>query len=496
MDMHRFLAFDLGAESGRAMLGTLENGRLRVEELHRFANETITIAGHLHWNILKLFDELKKGLELATAADILPPLESVGIDTWGVDFGLLDAEGQLLELPYSYRDRRTEGMMETFFQRVPRERVYELTGIQFMPLNTLFQLFSMALNEAETLKKAAHLLFMPDLLNFLFCGEKRSEFTFATTSQLFNPLKGEWENELLRALGVNRSLMQEIVQPGTLLGRLRSDVCRQTGCERLPLVAVASHDTASAVAAVPAEGDDWVYISSGTWSLMGIEVSRPIITEASLARNFTNEGGVGQTFRFLKNITGLWLLQGCCKSWQREFGYSYDDLLTLAETAPPFRYFVNPNHLVFLNPEDMVAAIQEYCRLTRQGIPCEPAEIVRCVLESLAFTYRRVLDELSAICGHPLRRIHIIGGGSRNRILCQLTADATGLPVRAGPREATAAGNILVQAMVLGYLSSVGRIREVVRQSFAPVPYEPLRLPSGAEWERAYARFREISERI
>ena len=488
MTKHQFLAFDLGAESGRSIAGILENGFLQVRHLQRFANEVVTIQGHLHWNALGLFGEIKRGMK-AFVAEFGASPTSLAVDTWGVDFALLDRDGRLIELPFSYRDSRTQGMMEEFFKLIPRHRVYELTGIQFLPLNTLFQIFSMVRTESPALKQANALLFMPDLINFLLCAAKKTEFTFATTSQLFNPLRRQWDEELFTALGVSREIMQPIVEPGTVLGGLANAVCRETGMDSVPVIATASHDTASAVAAVPAHGDDWIYISSGTWSLMGIEIDRPLLSEDALRFNFTNEGGVGNTFRFLKNIMGLWLLQACRKDWNRHHSYTYEELMAMAENAAPFRFFVDPDCLDFLNPPSMVAAIQQYCLRTGQAEPRSIAEITRCVMESLALKYREVLEELRQIHPRPFRRIHVIGGGCQNRMLSQFAADATGLPVLAGPVEATAIGNILIQAQALGIFRSVADIRDTVERSFVPDRYEP---KDNSGWNRAYERYRVI----
>jgi rhamnulokinase len=488
MKKHQFLAFDLGAESGRSVAGVLEDGFFQVRPLHRFANEVVTIQDHLHWNALGLFGEIKRGMKTFITEFGESPA-SLAVDTWGVDFALLDHAGRLIELPFSYRDSRTQGMMEEFFKLIPRPRIYELTGIQFMPLNTLFQLFSMVKTDSPTLKQTEVLLFMPDLINFLLCAVKKTEFTFATTSQLFNPLRRQWDGELFTALGVSRDIMQQIVEPGTVLGSLANAVCRETGMDSVPVIATASHDTASAVAAVPARGDDWIYISSGTWSLMGIEIDRPLLSQDALRFNFTNEGGVGNTFRFLKNIMGLWLLQACRKDWNHHHSYTYEELLALAENAAPFRFFVDPDCPDFLNPPSMVAAIQQYCLKTGQAEPRSIAEIARCVLESLALKYREVLDELRQIHPRLFRRIHIIGGGCQNRMLCQFAADATGLPILAGPVEATAIGNILVQAQALGIFRSVAEIRDTVERSFTPVRYEP---KDDSGWNRAYERYRVI----
>jgi len=484
-----FLAFDLGAESGRTVLGWLENRRLRIKKISRFPNGMVPILGHLYWNIFRLFEEMKKGMKLCASEGEVRP-ESIAIDTWGVDFGLLARDGTILGLPYAYRDPHTEGVMEEFFKRISRERIYQLTGIQFMQLNSLFQLFAMRRDQPELLDFASDLLFIPDIFNYLLTGEKKTEFTFATTSQLYNPLKKEWEDELFEALGISRSFMQEIILPGTIIGNLDRTICQEIGLDQIPVSSVASHDTGSAVAAIPAEGEDWAYISSGTWSLMGVETREPIINSHTLKLNFTNEGGVEGTFRLLKNITGLWLLQECRKTWAAERNYDYEELTEAARSVLPFRSIIHPDWEGFLNPPDMPGAIREFCLKTEQPVPDSPADYVRSILESLALKYCHVLDQLKKIYPHPIHRIHIIGGGAQNRLLCQFTANATGLPIIAGPTEATAVGNIMVQALSLKYIASHEEMREIIKESFELVRYEPERT---SEWESAYERFLNIT---
>lgn len=488
MNRHSFLAFDVGAESGRTIVGSLEDQRLEIREISRFPNGMLTLHGHYYWNIFRLFEEMKKGLELCASEGSTRP-DGMAFDTWGVDFALLARDGTFLGLPTAYRDPRTEGAMEAFFEILPAEKVYGLTGIQFMPFNSLFQLLAAKRDQPDLLGMAEDLLFMPDIFNFLFTGERRTEFTYATTSQLCNPLTRQWEDELFEALGVPKSLMQEIVEPGTVIGNLDETICRETGINAMPVLAVASHDTGSAVAAVPAEGDDWAYISSGTWSLLGVEAAEPILTKEAQECNFTNEGGVAGTFRFLKNISGLWLLQQCRQSWARERSYRYEELTRMAAAAKPFQAVVDPDRPEFLNPGDMPEAIRLVCRSTGQPAPESPAEFSRTILESLALKYSFTLEQMQRIRTEPIRRIHIIGGGSQNSLLCQFTANATGLPVLAGPPEATAIGNIMVQALALGLLPSHAAMREVIRRSFEPVLYEP---GEGKAWNEAGKRFRDI----
>jgi rhamnulokinase len=489
-DTTHILAFDLGAESGRAVLGALDAGRLTVHEVRRFPNTPLPLAGHIHWNVYALFDEMKAAMRDAAAAIGARPA-GVGIDTWGVDFGLLDHDGALLGLPFCYRDHRNAGAMEEYFKLVPREALYEATGIQFMPFNTLFQVYAMVRERSHILDAAADLLFMPDLFNYLLTGEKAAEFTIASTSQLLDPRTAAWIPGLFQAMGLSKPLLRPVIAPGTVLGPFTAEVVSATGYRDVPAVATAGHDTAAAVAAVPAEGDDWAYISSGTWSLVGVESPSPIITPRSLAANFTNEGGVGGTVRFLKNVTGLWLVQGCRKAWAANGPASYEELARAAATARPFAALIDPDDPAFLNPPDMPAAIAAYCRKTGQEPAATPADLVRSLLESLALKYRFVIEELDAILSRPISRIHVIGGGSRNDLLCRFTADATGLPVVAGPAEATAVGNILVQAMALGRLTSPAGIRAIVRDSFELKTYAPDRT---AAWDAAYDRFRGLAE--
>lgn len=488
MKPSRFLAFDLGASNARGMIGEIEGGRLRVREICRFPNGMISVRGHLHWDIFALFEHIKEGLRLSAREKGAPP-QSVGVDTWGVDFGLLARDGSILGLPYGYRDRRTEGAMESFFAKVSRERVYELTGIQFLPFNSLFQLEAMVRERSPLLEAATDLLFTPDLLAYLLTGKKKTEFTFATTSQLYNPIAGDWETELLSALGLPKTLMQEIVSPGSVIGLTAAEISRNAGLPEIPVVAVATHDTGSAVAAAPADGENWAYISSGTWSLMGIEIEQPIITRESLKLNFTNEGGVERTFRFLKNIAGLWLLEECRRAWSGGRGCGHEELLASAQSCKPFKTLIDPDWEDFLCPPDMPEAIRRACGETSQAVPESPGEFVRCILESLALKYRFVLDQLRQAHPHPIRKIHVIGGGSRNRVLCQFTANATALPILAGPAEATAVGNVMVQALSHSVVRSLAEIREVIRRSFDLASYEP---EHTQEWDAAYDRFRDI----
>jgi rhamnulokinase len=488
MDAPQFLAFDLGAESGRAVLGRLEGGRLSVRELHRFANTPLKLLGHIHWNVFALFEEIKTAMQIVSS-ESRAGLASLGVDTWGVDFGLLAKDGSLLGLPFSYRDPRTQGAMEEYFKLVPPGALYEVTGIQFMPFNTLFQVYSMVRDRSPLLDAASDLLFMPDLFNYLLTGKKASEFTMATTSQMFNPRTRGWALGLFQAMGLSRPILQDVLEPGTVLGTLRPEIASETGLGDVPAVATASHDTAAAVAAVPAVDGSWAYISSGTWSLVGVEEKSPVITPGALSGNFTNEGGLAGTIRFLKNVTGLWLVQQCRNAWGGGASATYEELTRAAAEAPPFRALIDPDDPGFLNPLDMPEAIRSYCRRTGQQLPDSKASFIRSILESLALKYRLVVDEMERVVKRRIKRIHIIGGGSQNRLLCQFTADATGRPVTAGPAEAAAVGNILVQAMALGRIRSHDELRGVVRNSFEFRDYGPR---EDRSWGEAYGRFRNM----
>ena len=487
MNTHSYIAFDLGATSGRTIAGTLADGKITMQEISRFNNGIIPVGDHFHWDILGIYNILRNSLKTCIQENKCHP-ESIGIDTWGVDFGLLAKDGSLLGEPYAYRDPHTNGMMAEYFKLVPSEKVYDLTGIQFMQFNSLFQLFAMKRNGSSLLESASDLLFLPDLLNYLFTGVKKAEFTIASTSQMLNPKTMTWAGELFDAFGAPVSLMQEIVLPGTVVGQLTDIIAKETGVGRIPVVAVGAHDTASAIAAVPAEGENWAYLSSGTWSLMGIETRKPLINKETEAMNFTNEGGIEGTFRFLKNITGMWLLEQCRKEWEKE-NYSYQQLVDMAKAEKPFRFFVDPDVPDFLNPESMVEAICNYCSRTGQKAPETTGQIVRCIFESLAMKYRYTIELLKNVSPHPIEKLHVIGGGSKNAYLCQLTANAIDMPVVAGPAEGTAMGNLLVQAMALGHIGSLADIRKVVRNSVETETYIPQDV---AEWGKAYEQYLKI----
>jgi rhamnulokinase len=488
MSKHQYLAFDLGAESGRAVLGTLDNGLVSIREIHRFPNAPIAINGLLHWDAPSIFNEIKKGLKIC-ATQYAPDIESVAVDTWGVDFGLLAEDGTLLGLPFAYRDLRNVRAMEKFLARFPKERIYEITGVQFLPFNSLFQLFALTLENPELLASAADLLFMPDLFTFFLSGRKATETTIASTSQLFDSRRGEWSEELFDALGLSRKIVRKPTPPGTVIGRLLPAVARESGLKEIPVVATAGHDTACAVAAVPARGKQWAYISSGTWSLIGIETPAPLITPETMRLNFTNEGGLENRTRLLKNVTGLWLVQECRKRWSADRPLSYEDMRDMAEKAEPFKAMIDPDAQDLLNPPDMPDAVQELCRRSGQSVPETKEEILRCIIESLALKYRMVLEELKRISPHSIGMLHVIGGGSRHATLCRFTANAASLPVAAGPVEATAIGNIMGQALALGHVRSLEEIRAIVSASTEITSYEP---QVTRAWDAAYMRFQKI----
>lgn len=487
------LAIDLGAESGRVMSVRFDGERLQLAEVHRFANQPVRVRNSLRWNVLSLWDEMLSGLRKAFAQH--GAAASVGVDTWGVDFALLDAAGELLGAPFHYRDARTDGMLEAAFCRVPRAYIFERTGIQFMQLNTLYQLLAMALQRAPALEHARHLLMMPDLFHFWLSGSIACEFTDATTTQCYDPRAGDWARDLLAELGIPTHFFTRIVPPGTALGTLAADVARTLGDQpwrRTQVIAPAAHDTASAVAAVPAKpGERFAYISSGTWSLMGAVVRAPVISPQALEFNFTNEGGVEGTFRLLKNIMGMWLVQECRRAWASPSGslIPYAELFAMAERAAPFTFMIDPDDPSFLHPDDMPEAIRAFCRRSGQPEPTDRATIVRGIVESLALKYHATLRQLEALLGHTIEVIYVVGGGAQNALLCQFTADACGVPVLAGPIEATALGNALTQMVTLGEAGSLQEARAVVRRSFALQEYLP-RNPE--QWDEAHARFQKL----
>lgn len=477
-----YLACDLGAESGRLMLGSLEAGRLGLEEIHRFPNTPVRAGNSSQWEIPKLFEELKTGMRKAARRGV--PVASMSTDSWGLDYLLFTAEGTLMEPSFHYRDSRTARGVQIAQGRVDWKTVFAETGIQFMAINTIYQL---AAESPERLKRAKLLLLIGDGFNFLLSGVARAEESLASTSQLFNPRSKQWSKALLEALQIPADLFPSIVPAGTRLGMLRSEIAEETGLSGVEVIASCSHDTGAAVAAVPVTGANWAYLSSGTWSLMGVELPAPILTDACRELNFTNEIGFGGCARLLKNLVGLWMVQECRREWALAGQeYDYATLAEMAARAPAFESLVNPADGRFLSPDGMPARIAAFCRETGQPAPANPGATIRCVLESLALLYRRTLLEIEQLIGRRMERLHIVGGGSRNALLNQFTANALQIPVLAGPIEATAAGNVLVQAITLGHLPSLEAAREVVRASSEITRVEPR---DRVEWERAYGRF-------
>lgn len=489
MDKHIFLAFDLGATSGRAVTITLSGDKFIIEEIHRFPNAIMQLHGKYYWNVYSIFQELKKSLQQCSQRGIKP--QSIGIDTWGVDFGYIAKDGSLLTLPRAYRDPYTDGAPEQYFKIVPRKELYASTGIQIMNFNSLFQLFSAKQEGSVALKEAEHILFMPDLFTYLLTGKTVCEYTEASTSQILNPKKKEFEKSLLEAAGIPSSILPPLVLPGTFVGELTDEIATETGVGKIPVYAVAGHDTASAIAAIPSLDDNFAYLSSGTWSLMGIECEQPIINEESYRHNFTNEGGIDGTTCFLKNITGMWLLEQCRKEWEREgTAYSYPQIVELATSAEPFRSLINPDAPQFSNPPCMTEAIAQYCHATGQPAPQTHAQYIRCIFESLALCYRDTLETLRSVAPHPIERLHIIGGGSKNTLLNRFTANAIGIPTVAGPAEATAIGNCMIQARAAGLVGDRRAMRRLIAQIEQPTTYHP---QDCELWQQAYEKYKTIT---
>ncbi|NDW11397.1 rhamnulokinase [Bacteroides sp. 214] len=481
-------ALDLGATSGRSILGVLENGKLELQELTRFPNTIIQVQGKYYWNIYALFEALKDGLKTIAAKGI--EIDSIGIDTWGVDFVYVAEDGSLLGLPRSYRDPYTEGAQEAYFEQLSRKEVYDITGIQFMNFNSLFQLFAAKKENSSALKAAKNILFVPDALSYLLTGKQYCEYTIASTSQIVNAYNKQMEPKLLEVMNLSPALFPEIVMPGKTIGNVQSSVATECGIKPTPVIAVAGHDTASAVVAVPAEDENFAYLSSGTWSLMGIETKEPIINDKTFDLNFTNEGGVDGTIRFLKNITGMWLLEQCRKEWEKAGkSYTYPEIVAMSDGAKPFRSLIEPDDASFANPPSMLKAIAAYCEKTGQPVPEEDAQVIRCIFDSLALKYKHVLDSLQEVAPFPIKKLHVIGGGSQNKLLNQMTANAIGIPVVAGPSEATAIGNIMIQAMGLGLVKSLQEVRDVIRNSVSPEVFEP---KDSNIWADAYTQFKNI----
>ena len=486
-----YFAVDLGATSGRTILGTLAGGKLEQEELTRFPNNLIETGGHFYWDIYALYLEMIKGLQIVGKRGI--DLSSIGIDTWGVDFVFIGDDDAILRNPMAYRDPHTFGAMEEYLSHVvPQREVYDITGIQFMNFNSLFQLYAMGKANNSAMQHCKKVLFMPDALSWMLTGEAVCEYTIASTSQMLDPRTGDLSEKLIESVGMKRSQFGRMVQPGTRIGVLTEEVQKMTGLGAVPVIAVAGHDTGSAVAAVPAKDKHFAYLSSGTWSLMGIETQDAIISDRSYELNFTNEGGIEGTTRFLKNICGMWLYERCRKEWPEEVRQlSHPELQGSAMQVEAFRSIINPDDKAFANPPSMIEAIQQYCRETKQAVPETPAEICRCIFDSLALRYRQVFGWLKEFADFNLTVLHVIGGGSLNKYLTQFTADACGVEVLAGPQECTAIGNMMLQAKASGDVSDIWAMRQIIANSVEMVPYHPA--GDKAAWDKAYEKYLKIT---
>ena len=486
-----YFAVDLGATSGRTILGTLVGGKLEQEELTRFPNNLIETGGHFYWDIYALYLEMIKGLQIVGKRGI--DLSSIGIDTWGVDFVFIGDDDAILRNPMAYRDPHTFGAMEEYLSHVvPQREVYNITGIQFMNFNSLFQLYAMGKANNSAMQHCKKVLFMPDALSWMLTGEAVCEYTIASTSQMLDPRTGDLSEKLIESVGMKRSQFGRMVQPGTQIGVLTEEVQKMTGLGAVPVIAVAGHDTGSAVAAVPAKDKHFAYLSSGTWSLMGIETQDAIISDRSYELNFTNEGGIEGTTRFLKNICGMWLYERCRKEWPEEVRQlSHPELQGSAMQVEAFRSIINPDDKAFANPPSMIEAIQQYCRETNQAVPETPAEICRCIFDSLALRYRQVFGWLKEFADFNLTVLHVIGGGSLNKYLTQFTADACGVEVLAGPQECTAIGNMMLQAKASGDVSDIWAMRQIIANSVEMVPYHPA--GDKAAWDKAYEKYLKIT---
>ncbi len=482
MAIHRFAAVDLGATSGRVILAAIDGDEIALEEISRFPDPIIEMQGHFYWDLPAIYKSVIEGLGAIAARGVA--IESVGIDTWGVDFAMFGRDGALLRLPYCYRDPHTDGAPEKFFERMPCKTLYEKTGIQIMNFNSVFQFDALRRNGCSALEAADKILFIPDALAYMLTGNAVTEYTIASTAQMIDPRTKQWDPDIMNELGLSPEKFGRMTMSGDMIGTLTAEAQRLTGLGAVPVVAVASHDTGSAVAAVPAEDDNFAYLSSGTWSLMGIESKEPIIDERSFAMNFTNEGGVEGTVRVLKNICGMWLLERCRAEWPET---SYSEIATAAELSEPFRSVINPDAPCFANPPSMTEAIADYCRRTGQPVPESVGQYARCIFESLALRYRQVIDMLKTLSPHPIEKLYVIGGGARNEMLNRFTADATGIPVETGSSESTALGNVMMQAKHAGVAGSVAEMRGMIRASLADSRrYEPT---DGERWQAAYEMY-------
>lgn len=483
----KYIAVDLGAESGRVMLGCISAEKLVLEEIHRFTNGPIGQNGTLRWDFDQLLGEVKTGIK-KTINSAKGEIAGIGVDSWGVDFGLLGENGELIENPYHYRDSRTNGMMDKAFELIGKRQIYENTGVQFMQLNSIYQLLAMRLANSPALAKTKNLIFMADLFSYYLCGKKFGEYTLASTSQMMDMQTGKWAKNIFDKLSLPVNIMPKVVAPGTIVDRLSDKIRVELGCSEIPVIATGSHDTACAVVAVPAGDGNWAYLSSGTWSLMGVEVPRAIINDKTFGYEFTNEGGVENTIRLLKNIMGLWLMQECKRQWQREgTDLSYTELAEMAKKAKPFAAYINPDYSRFLAPGDMPKRINEHLAQSGQKTINDKGQMIRIILESLALKYRYVMGAIEDIIGKKIETLHIVGGGIQNQLLCQFTANALGKKVITGPIEATAIGNILMQARATGQIKTLAKAREIVRNSFELKEYQP---QETSLWEKQYKKLK------
>ncbi len=484
----RVLAFDFGASSGRAIIGCFDGDKITLEEVHRFSNDPVSVGGTVYWDVLRLFYEIKQGI---IKAKIAGGFDSIGIDTWGVDFGLIDSEGKLMENPVHYRDARTVGLVDEAFKTMPKEKLYGITGIQFMELNTLFQLISLKKYRPWMLERADKMLFMPDLFGYMLTGKMCAEYSIASTSQLIDLDKRTWSKEILDAFGIKESVFAPLVQPGTVLGELSKEVCEECGVDPVPVISVCGHDTQSAITSVPCEDGDFAFLSSGTWSLFGTELDKPIVNETSMNINITNEGGFDGSTGFLKNIIGLWLIQESRRQWKREGKeYSYADLEKLALAAEPFKCFIDPDAPEFVPHGNIPERVREFCRKTGQYVPETVGEIMRCIYESLAMKYRLTFEKLRECTERDYPVIHVIGGGTKDGLLCQMTANSCDRTVKAGPIEATVMGNVAVQLMSDGSVKNIGQARKIVANSSELKTFEP---KDTDKWAGAYEDFLKVT---
>lgn len=483
----RVLAFDFGASSGRAIIGCFDGDKITLEEVHRFSNDPVSVGGTVYWDVLRLFYEIKQGI---IKAKIAGGFDSIGIDTWGVDFGLIDSEGKLMENPVHYRDVRTSGLVDEAFKTMPKEKLYGITGIQFMELNTLFQLISLKKYRPWMLERADKMLFMPDLFGYMLTGKMCAEYSIASTSQLIDLDKRTWSKEILDAFGIKESVFAPLVQPGTVLGELSKEICEECGVDPVPVISVCGHDTQSAITSVPCEDGDFAFLSSGTWSLFGTELDKPIVNETSMNINITNEGGFDGSTGFLKNIIGLWLIQESRRQWKREGKeYSYADLEKLALAAEPFKCFIDPDAPEFVPHGNIPERVREFCRKTGQYVPETVGEIMRCIYESLAMKYRLTFEKLRECTERDYPVIHVIGGGTKDGLLCQMTANSCDRTVKAGPIEATVMGNVAVQLMSDGSVKNIGQARKIVAESSELKTFEP---KDTDKWAKAYENFLKV----